>query len=132
LVNVAWFKLAICLPPPDVPSGTPGRAAFGAKLIEANLTLEGTNAGTPGWHPWFMQATPYNPGVGTRNAAATVEVQSFDRAMPEVTLSAKRDKSGGTLVAGRLTAGGNGKALGGLTVTITDGKKPLGTAKTNG
>jgi hypothetical protein len=31
--------LRICLPPPDVPAGTPGRAAFGAKLTEATLNV---------------------------------------------------------------------------------------------
>ena len=31
----------ICLPPPDVPLGTPGRATFGAKVYSAELTING-------------------------------------------------------------------------------------------
>ena len=30
-------KLVVCLPPPDVPAGTPGRATFGAKLFSATF-----------------------------------------------------------------------------------------------
>src|SRR6476661_11207599 len=30
-------KLVVCLPPPDVPTGTPGRATFGAKLLSASF-----------------------------------------------------------------------------------------------
>ena len=33
--------IAICLPPPDVPVGTPGRATFGAKVYSAELTING-------------------------------------------------------------------------------------------
>ena len=33
------YKLSICLPPPDVPVGTPGRAFQGAQLLDAKLTL---------------------------------------------------------------------------------------------
>ena len=32
------YKLSICLPPPDVPVGTPGRAFQGAQLLDAQLT----------------------------------------------------------------------------------------------
>jgi hypothetical protein len=130
LVAVAWFRLTACLPPPDVPAGTPGRAAFGAKLTEATLNLEGTTAGTPGWHAWIMKATPYNPGVGTRNTAGAVEVQSFDRALPTLALVAKHQAANRVLFAGRVTAGGNSKILGGVTVTILDKTKPVVTIKT--
>src|SRR6266516_2369151 len=33
-------SIQVCLPPPDVPSGTPGRAVFGAKLYSARLTVK--------------------------------------------------------------------------------------------
>jgi len=46
MIHTAWlcgrpggYKLSICLPPPDVPVGTPGRAFQGAQLLDAKLTL---------------------------------------------------------------------------------------------
>ena len=33
----ASFTIQVCLPPPDVPAGTPGRATFGAKLVDAEF-----------------------------------------------------------------------------------------------
>ena len=38
--TLGGYKLSICLPPPDVPVGTPGRAFQGAQLLDAKLTLE--------------------------------------------------------------------------------------------
>ena len=35
------YKLSICLPPPDVPVGTPGRAPQGAQLLDALITVNG-------------------------------------------------------------------------------------------
>jgi hypothetical protein len=79
-------KLRVCLPPPDVPAGTPGRAAFGAKLLSATFTSSAiTEPSAAGDLRWTSLWTPYNPGKGTVNAAGTVEVQSL-RHLP-VTLS---------------------------------------------
>ena len=56
--------IAICLPPPDVPVGTPGRATFGAKVYSAELTINGVfSAVAVG--AWVSFWTPYNPGAGT-------------------------------------------------------------------
>jgi len=117
LVNVAWFRLTMC-------------PAADTKLTSLTLNLEGTTAGTPGWHPWFMKATPYTAGTTTRNTAGAVEVQSFDRSGPTVAFRAKKNGNSVSIV-GRVTAGGNSKQLGGLTVTILDGTKSIGTAKTS-
>jgi len=84
-------KLVVCLPPPDVPAGTPGRATFGAKLLSATFTSSAITEPTAGGdYRWTSLWTPYNPGKGTPNAAATVEVQSVHH-LP-VTLTTKVTK----------------------------------------
>jgi hypothetical protein len=75
---LASFKLVVCLPPPDVPPGTPGRATFGAKLLDADFTVNALSAPTAaGTFVWRALWTPYNPGVGTVNAAGTVQTQAL-------------------------------------------------------
>jgi hypothetical protein len=71
-------KLVVCLPPPDVPAGTPGRATFGAKLLSAQFDSSAiTEPVATGDYRWTSLWTPYNPGKGTPNAAGTVETQSI-------------------------------------------------------
>lgn len=75
---LASFKLVVCLPPPDVPPGTPGRATFGAKLLDADFTTSALSApSAAGTFVWRALWTPYNPNVGTVNAAGTVQTQSL-------------------------------------------------------
>jgi hypothetical protein len=70
--------LVVCLPPPDVPAGTPGRAVFGAKLLSATFTVSAiTEPTTPGDYRWTSLWTPYTPTTGQPNAAGTVETQSL-------------------------------------------------------
>src|SRR5438309_7909126 len=72
-------KLVICLPPPDVPAGTPGRAAFGAQLLDAQFTVNNIFS-TPsggGLLRWESLFTPYNAGKGTVNAVGTFEARAF-------------------------------------------------------
>ena len=73
----ASTSIQACLPPPDVPPGTPGRATFGFKLTKVDFKVNGvfSSAGT-GTPRWRVLATPYNPGRGTPNAAGSVEAQS--------------------------------------------------------
>ena len=122
-------SVRICLPPPDVPTGTPGRASLGAKVIEATLTPN-TFSAPPGWYPWRMTATPYTPGTGKANPAGTVQVQSIDRTPQEVTLNAKAVKRLKRTVSasGRVVTGGRG--ITGADVKIMIGKKVVATAKT--
>jgi hypothetical protein len=71
------YALTVCLPPSDIPESL-GGAAFGAKVFEANFTVKGVfSPPSSGDNVWRLLATPYNPGKGTPNAAATVEAQSF-------------------------------------------------------
>jgi hypothetical protein len=77
LSTAVAYSLTICLPPSDI-SQAAGGAAFGAKVIEANFTVKGVfSPTTSGDNLWRLRATPYTPGKGTPNAAATVEAQSF-------------------------------------------------------
>jgi hypothetical protein len=113
--------IAICLPPPDVPVGTPGRATFGAKVYSAELTINGV-FGTVASGAWISSWVPYNPGVGTANIAGAV-VAPAAIAPGAITLSAKTSGKGATLT-GRVTQGG--QARGGATVTIFGSSKATG------
>jgi hypothetical protein len=128
LSNTANTRIVICLPPPDVPAGTPGRAALGAKVISATLNLTDVFSAAPSWYLWHVIVTPYNAGKGTPNVAGTLSAQSFDRTPQEVTLAAKAGDGKKANVTGRVTAGFKG--VPGATVTISHGKTALGTAKT--
>ncbi len=113
--------IQICLPPPDVPAGTPGRATFGAKVYSAELAINGVfSTATSG--AWIGFWTPYNAGLGTVNAAGTIATPAAI-ASGAVTLAAKRSGRGATL-AGSVTQGGAPRA--GASVTIFAGVKATG------
>jgi hypothetical protein len=109
------FKLSICLPPPDVPVGTPGRAFQGAQLLDALLTLNGifTTPTSGALVKWETLFTPYNPGVGTPNVAGTFEARAL---VPlPITLSihaAYKKKTATWQLSGRVTEGGLALATG--------------------
>ena len=71
--------IAICLPPPDVPVGTPGRATFGAKVYSAELTINGVFSKVASG-AWIASWVPYNPGKGTPNVAGAVVSPAESRA----------------------------------------------------
>jgi len=73
----ASVSIQACLPPPDVPAGTPGRATFGFKLTQVDFKVNNvfTSAGT-GLPRWRVLATPYTPNTGRPNPAGSVEAQS--------------------------------------------------------
>jgi|tagenome__1003787_1003787.scaffolds.fasta_scaffold20967817_3 hypothetical protein len=116
------YRMSICLPPPDVPLGTPGRSFQGAQLLLAELKLNGifttpTGGGLVRWEGLF---TPYTPGKGTPNAAGTFETRAF---VPlPIILGLHRSyvtKSNMWRLNGKLTEGG--QAVAGVTVTIRRG-----------
>jgi hypothetical protein len=121
--------MQICLPPPDLPAGTPGRATFGAKVYSAELTIGGVFSSVS-LGAWVAFWTPYNPGKGTVNVAATV---ASPAAIAPGAVSLKAKKLGnGALVTGTVTQAGQGR--GGAVVTIWGAKgkaklKPMGKAK---
>ena len=86
-------KLVVCLPPPDVPSGTPGRAVFGAKLLSATFTSSAiTVPAAAAEYRWTSLWTPYTPGKGTPNPAGSVETQGLQRVPATVTTSVTRKR----------------------------------------
>jgi hypothetical protein len=109
--------IQVCLPPPDLPIGTPGRATFGAKLYSAELTVGGVFGVVP-TGAWVSFWTPYNPGAGTVNAAGTVASPAAI-APGAVTIAARRRARGAT-ITGRVTQAGQARAA---TVTIFGGAR---------
>jgi hypothetical protein len=90
LARLAAVQLAICLSPPDLPPGTPGRAPVGAKLLNLELTTSAIqNPTAHGEYRWRTLAVPFTPAVGTMNTAGSVEVQSLVTLPTEQTLKGK-------------------------------------------
>lgn len=112
-------QLVFCLPPPDLPA--PVGATFGAKFLSADLTLNNV-IGPVVQGAWAAFWTPWNPGVGTVNAAATV-VSPAVIAPGGITLTGRKVK-GVRRLAGRVTQAGSGVAT---RVTILAGTKRLAT-----
>ncbi|MGI8480437.1 MAG: hypothetical protein ACR2M2_11415 [Gaiellaceae bacterium] len=112
--------IQVCLPPPDVPIGTPGRATFGAKLYSAELTINGVFSQSPG--AWVAFWTPYTPLAGSVNVAATVASPAAVAAGAVTVAAKKSGRAGvGAVVSGRVTQGGQPRA--GATVAIFGGAK---------
>jgi hypothetical protein len=135
-------KLVVCLPPPDVPVGTPGRATFGAKLLSASFTSSAiTEPTSSGDFRWTSLWTPYNPGKGTPNAAGSVEVQALRHIPTQVKLTVtkkrvvktklvkgKRVKIISTLVKFASTVTEGSGAPSSVAITTTAGGKKVGGA----
>lgn len=116
------YQMLICLPPWDVPVGTPGRSFDGAQLLDAQFTVKGifgapTAPGLLAWHTLF---TPYNPGAGTPNLGGTFEARALV-GTPSLTLKAVKKKGKYTL-SGTATEGG--APLAGASVAVQKGTKP--------
>jgi hypothetical protein len=118
--------IGICLPPPDVPVGTPGRATFGAKVYSAELTVNGVFSKVA-TGAWISSWVPYTPGAGKPNPAGVV-VSPAAVAPGAVSISAKRSGKG-AVVSGAVTQAGQPR--GGATVTVLGGstKSKLTTRK---
>jgi hypothetical protein len=110
--------IVICLPPPDVPVGTPGRATFGAKVYSAELTINGVFSRIA-TGAWISSWVPYTPQAGTPNVAGAV-VSPAAIAPGAVTLTA-RIAGRGALLSGRVTQAGQPR--GGAVVTIFSGSR---------
>lgn len=106
------YKLVICLPPPDVPVGTPGRAVFGVQVLDAVFTVNGifTTPSSPGTQGWQALFTPYNPGQGTANAPGTFEAQALVGIPVVAKARAVSVKHKTYKVTGLVTSGGTGAA----------------------
>ena len=121
--------IQVCLLPPDVPAGTPGRAVFGAKLYSATLTVKGVFSPVS-LGAWISIWTPYAPGTGKANTGGTVAAPA---AVAPGAVSAAAKRLGlGAIVSGKVTQAGQGR--GGAAVSVYGGTKrsvlrTLGTAK---
>lgn len=116
------YKLTICLPPPDVPVGTPGRSAQGAQVLDARFSVNGifTTPTTAGARVWDSLFTPYNPGKGTVNALGTFEARAIVPVPVVVSLAkAYVAKTNTWKVTGKVTEGGS--AVGGTAIVIAHG-----------
>jgi hypothetical protein len=136
-------KLRVCLPPPDVPAGTPGRATFGAKLLSATFASSAIiQPVASGDYRWTSLWTPYNPGKGTANPAGSVEAQSLRHLPTQVKLTVtkkklttykkvkgKRVKVIRTRVTFSSVVTENGAAPSSVTITTTAAGKRVGGAK---
>jgi hypothetical protein len=104
----ASASIQACLPPPDVPPGTPGRATFGFKLTQVDFKVNGVFTGASSGQPrWRLLATPYTPGRGTPNAAGSVEAQSVVGFPRSVTLRKPAVRPVGGFVALRISGVAN-------------------------
>ena len=115
--SFASASIQACLPPPDVPAGTPGRATFGFKLTQVDFRVNNifTSPGT-GQPRWRVLATPYTPNTGRANAAGSVEAQSVIASPRVLTLRRPTVKtSNGTAT---LTLGGTAQLPAGAAATL--------------
>ena len=116
------YNLKICLPPWDVPPGTPGRSFDGAQVLDAKFTVNKifttpTGAGLLEWETLF---TPYNPGKGTPNLAGTFEARAFVPVPVLLGVKATYTKKSHTWkLTGKATEGG--LPVSGLAVKISRG-----------
>jgi hypothetical protein len=101
-----FTTLEVCLRPPDLPQGTPGRQPLGAQLVSADFTINKvfTNA-KKGEYEWSGIFTPYTPGAGTPNVAGTVEWRTYVGLPTSLTLAKAKAKKGLKFV-GKLTVNG--------------------------
>lgn len=97
------YRLTVCLPSPNIPQSA-GGAAFGAKLILAQLNLQQgvfTSPVNRGTYRWQLLATPWpTTAAGPPNVAGTVSAQG--RVMLPVTIALSA-----TSRAGRVVVRGN-------------------------
>ncbi len=116
------YKLTICLPPWDVPVGTPGRSFEGAQLLDAKFTVNKifTTPTAGGLLHWETLFTPYTPGKGTPNLAGTFEARAFVPVPISLGLHATYVKKSNTWkLSGAANEGG--LPVGGLAIKIARG-----------
>jgi hypothetical protein len=115
------YKLSVCLTPWDIPESL-GGAAQGAQVLDVIFTVNGifTTPTGGGLIKWDTLVTPYNPGKGTANPAATFEMRAFVPLPIILGIQASYAKRTNTWrLGGRATEGGAGVA--GLTLRIARG-----------
>jgi hypothetical protein len=120
--------LQLCLSDPYDNAG-PARAAFGAKIVNAQLKLNDGILSGPGGL-WRSTITPWNTTTPAPDAAHTVEAQSIVSSdAGSVSLKAAKAGKGKAKLSGKVTQGGSG--VSGATVTLTAGGKKVATLTTS-
>jgi len=121
------YQMLICLPPWDVPVGTPNRSFDGAQLLDAQFTVKGifTLPTAPGLLAWHTLFTPYTPGAGTPNLVGTFEARALV-GTPSLSLKAAK-KNGRYTVSGTLSEGG--APVSGASVAVQRGASATKLAK---
>jgi hypothetical protein len=120
----ASFRFQACLPSPFIPEAS-GGAAFGAKLLNATLTMQSgllTTPATSGRYVWPAFFTPWPTGPGAPNLAGTVQSRAVVQIPGQVTLRASYSRARNTWrLIGSVTE--NGVGIGGATVQIFRGTR---------
>jgi hypothetical protein len=128
--TLGGYKLSICIPPGDVPPGTPGRAANGVQLLDAKFTVNGifttpTGGGLIKWETLF---TPYVAKRGQVNRAGTFETRAYVPLPIILGLQAKYTKKTKRYVlSGKVTEGG--LPVAGVSLSLLTGAKPTSLKK---
>jgi len=108
--------IQVCLRPPDVPPGTPGRQPLGAKVYKVDATINGVFSRVQ-LGAWISFWTPYTPGNGQVNVAGSVA--SPAAVAPGAVSLTARVSGRGAVVSGSVTQAAQPR--GGATVTILGG-----------
>lgn len=121
LAAVAAYVLEVCLPSPHIPASA-GGATFGAKLLQAQLNVNGVfrTPSAAGTALWRVIATPWPNGPGLPNAAGTREARGQLPLPARVTLTAS-SKQKVLTIRGAVREGSSGVA--GQRVNIRVGGK---------
>jgi hypothetical protein len=122
--SFASFRFQACLPSPYIPEEA-GGAAFGAKLLNATLTLQSgllTTPATSGRYVWPAFFTPYPNAPAPPNVAGTVQSRAVVQIPGQVSLRVSYNRARNTWrLTGSVTEGGTG--VGGATVQIFRGTR---------
>jgi hypothetical protein len=120
--SFASFRFQVCLPSPHIPPEQ-GGAAFGAKLLTAQLSLQRGLVAAPttaGRYVWPAFFTPYPNAPAPPNVAGTVQSRAVAQIPGQATISARYVRRGNRYqVSGAVTE--NGVGVGGATVEIFKG-----------
>jgi hypothetical protein len=122
--TLGGYKISICIPPGDVPPGTPGRAANGVQLLDAKFTVNGifTTPAGGGLIKWETLFTPYVAKRGQVNRAGTFEARAFVPLPIILGLQAKfNKKTKRYTLTGKVTEGG--APVAGASLSLLTGKK---------
>lgn len=133
LSALALATVTFCLPPSDIPQGTPGRATLGASVITAEFTTNAlVNPSSAGSYRWRATVTPYQTANGQVDAVGTVEAQSIVNLPTTLSLRLKRSAGavkGTQKVTYSGTLSSNGQGVDSATADVLKGSTAKGVKK---